>query len=65
MQKPRCSSSALGAKTKDGVLMVETHTLRTALPYSATQNTGLELISSRNIPQYYFQSVVLAGLQMV
>lgn len=36
MQKPCCSSSALGAKMKDGVLMVETHTLQTAFPYSAT-----------------------------
>lgn len=33
-QKLRCRSPALGAKTKDGVVVVETHTLQTAFSYS-------------------------------
>lgn len=44
MQKLQCSS-ACGGKTKDGVLMVETHTLQTAFPYSVSQNSGLALLS--------------------
>lgn len=35
MQKPQCSS-ACGGETKDGVLMVETHMLQTAFPFSVS-----------------------------